>query len=81
MANIEVKMLSAGSIDVLNGEDIQSMCLEEAKKIVSKASSKSGASYVADVMPGKTRVHARAKTADQHAANLEYNHNYLLKSM
>lgn len=81
MANVKVVMNSAGAIDVLNSGAIQNSCLEAAQKIASSASSQSGASYIADVQSGKTRAHARAKTADQHAANIEYNYNYLLKSM
>lgn len=81
MANVKVVMNSGGAIDILNSSGVQSECLEVAQSIASSASAKSGASYIADVQPGATRAHARAKTADQHANNVEYNYNYLLKSM
>ena len=60
----------SGFIELRNSSAVQSMCLGFAQRYASAAngwSSFDGASYVADVMAGRTRCHARAKTANKAA--------------
>ena len=60
----------SGFIELRNSPAVQSMCLGYAQRYASAANGSSsfdGASYVADVMAGRTRCHARAKTANEAA--------------
>lgn len=82
MANkIEVKMNSAGAIEVMNSGGVQSFLLSKAQAIAGTASGSSGGQYTADVRAGQTRAHARVTTADKRARDMEYNYNCLLKAM
>lgn len=81
MANVEVKMNSAGAIELMNSYEMQQICLQHAQKIAESANAKGGGGYEANVQPGATRAHARATTASDHARKTEFNNNYLLKSI
>lgn len=81
MAKFTFKENISGFNELRNSNEVQELLLQKAKSIESSAKSKSGGSYTTDVKPGKTRAHARVKTADRRSRNMEYNHNCLLKSI
>ena len=70
MADVRFVPNTAGFNELRNSPAVQSMCLGYAQRYASAANGSSsfdGASYVADVMAGRTRCHARAKTANEAA--------------
>ena len=82
MARVRVEMSTPGSIALLNSEGVQQDLLRRAERIKASADSMGSGEYVADVRPGKTRAHARVKTAGtwrDYYSNRK--HNSLLKSL
>lgn len=81
MAKVEVKMNSAGAIELLNSPEIQSFLLAKANAIKASADSMGSGKYDADVQPGKKRAHAMVKTTDTLSKASNRKHNSLLKAM
>lgn len=57
MANIEVKLNSAGVRELLKSPEISNACEKQAARMTRAT----GISYVADVYVGRTRVNASAR--------------------
>lgn len=71
------KLNIPGFIELRNSSACQSMLMDEAGKVMSRAYSMSrgedgSPSYVADVQPGKTRAHAMVKTANAAAFHEQF---------
>jgi hypothetical protein len=80
MAKVKVKMNSAGARALLNSPEVQKELLRRAELIRSRAEA-SGASFDADVQPGKNRAHAMVKTTDIKSRRSNAKHNTLLKAL
>lgn len=72
MASVRVylKVNRRGFSELRNMDAVQALCLKGARRMATSAqagASRPGAEYAADVRPGRTRCHARAKTANEAA--------------
>lgn len=81
MAKCIVAMNHAGARSLLNGEAVQADLMARAERIADRAGSMGSGEYVADVMPGRNRAHARASTTDARSIVSNAKHNSLIKSM
>ena len=81
MADVKVKINSAGARKILNGSAVQGDLLRRAEKIKASADGMGSGEYAADVRPGKNRAHAMVKTTDFISKKSNAKHNTLLKSM
>lgn len=81
MANVQVKINSAGAREVMNSPEVQSFLLGLANNVASHAGTMGSGEYVADVQPGVNRAHARAKTANDQAVRSNKKHNSLVKGL
>ncbi|SDY29102.1 hypothetical protein [Eubacterium barkeri] len=81
MADVKVKINSAGARQLLNSAAVQGELLKRAEKIKVRADGMGSGKYVADVQPGKNRAHAMVKTTDFISKKSNAKHNTLLKSI
>ena len=80
MADAEVRMNLAGCTEIRNSAGAQAAILARANAIAARATA-SGCKSTADVMPGRTRAHARVKPATKQASEHNATYNTILKSM
>lgn len=88
MAQVRVKMSSAGAQALLKSAALQADMLRRAQAVAARAngmmsseSREKSAGYVADVIAGKTRARAAVKPADVIARRDAYKNNTLLKAL
>lgn len=81
MANVKVKMNSAGARAILNSAGVQGNLLNRANGIKASAEGMGNGKYSADVRPGKNRAHAMVKTTDFVSIKSNAKHNTLLKAL
>jgi len=77
MARVRVKMLSAGSVALMNSVEMQEILMGLAEPIADRA----GAGFVADVQPGRGRAHAMVKSTGYQSARAQAENNALLKAI
>lgn len=81
MANVKVKINSAGAKAILNSGGVQSELLRRANSIKMSADGMGKGKYTADVQPGKNRAHAMVKTTDFVSIKSNAKNNTLLKAL
>ena len=77
MAQVRVKMLSAGAVALMNSAEMQDILLGLAEPIADRA----GPGFVADVQPGSGRAHAMVKSTDYRSMRAQAENNALLKAI
>lgn len=81
MARPKVVMNLSGCRALMRSPEVQADLLARAERIRDKADSMGSGRFAADVIPGKNRAHARAKTTDNFSRGSNLKHNSLLKSI
>lgn len=77
MANVEIKLNSAGVREMLRSPEMKSICEEYANKALGKL----GAGYEVTAMTGKNRVNASVCARTHKAKKEQFKSNTILKAL